>query len=133
MLPGPRHRGSLTCGRYLLVPLNGNKEGNKGLMVFLVKPTPTRFPTNSLYTPMDNTPLHSISSVCYPWDTLSLLLRWAPSILEGGPSELTHLLGVGREDSEWGRRTTKSALPEDIEIWESLQSVFHCLRPLLAQ
>ncbi len=24
-------------------------------------------PTNSLYTPMDNTPLHSISSVCHPW------------------------------------------------------------------
>ncbi len=36
-------------------------------MVLRVRPTPTRFPTNSLYTPMDNTPLHSISSVCYPW------------------------------------------------------------------
>ncbi len=33
-------------------------------MVLRVKPTPTRFPTNSLYTPIDNTPLHSISSVC---------------------------------------------------------------------
>ncbi len=31
-----------------------------------VKPTPTRFPTNNLYTPMDNTPLHFISSVCHP-------------------------------------------------------------------
>ncbi len=30
-------------------------------------PTPTLFPTNSLYTPMDNTPLHSISSVRHPW------------------------------------------------------------------
>ncbi len=28
-------------------------------MVLRVKPTPTRFPTNSLYTPMVNTPLHS--------------------------------------------------------------------------
>ncbi len=36
-------------------------------MVLRVKPTPTRLPTNSLYTPMDNTPLHSISSVCHPW------------------------------------------------------------------
>ncbi len=63
MLPGPRHRGSLPCGRYLL----GNKEGSKGLMVLLVKPTPTRFLTDSLYTPMDNTPLHSIRSACHPW------------------------------------------------------------------
>ncbi len=36
-------------------------------MVLRVKPTPTRFPTNSLYTPMENTPLHSISSECRPW------------------------------------------------------------------
>ncbi len=35
-------------------------------MVLRVKPTPTRFPTNSLYTPMDKTPLHSIPSVCHP-------------------------------------------------------------------
>ncbi len=27
-------------------------------MVFQVKPTPSRFPTNTLYTPIDNTPLH---------------------------------------------------------------------------
>ncbi len=32
-------------------------------MVLRVKPPLTRFPTNSFYTPMDNTPLHSISSV----------------------------------------------------------------------
>ncbi len=42
------------CGRYLLASFVGNKEGNKGLMVLWVKPTPTRFPTNSLYSPMDN-------------------------------------------------------------------------------
>ncbi len=41
--------------------------------------------------------------------------------LEGGPSEHQHLLGIGREDSEWGRRTTKGVLPEDIEIWAFLQ------------
>ncbi len=32
-------------------------------MVLRVKPTPTRFPTNTLYTPMNNTLLHSISRV----------------------------------------------------------------------
>ncbi len=37
-----------------------------GLMLLRVKPTLTRFPTNSLYTPMDTTPLHFISSVCNP-------------------------------------------------------------------
>ncbi len=36
-------------------------------MVLRVKPTLTRFPTKSLYTPMGSTPLHSISSVCHPW------------------------------------------------------------------
>ncbi len=60
--------GPLPCGRYLLAPLTGSKEGSSSLMVLRVKPTPTRFPTNSLYTPMGNTPLHSISSVCHPWD-----------------------------------------------------------------
>ncbi len=42
-------------------------------MVIRVKPTPTRFPTNSLYTPMDNTPLYPMSSVCHPWGWLSRL------------------------------------------------------------
>ncbi len=64
--------GSLPCGRYLIAPLTGNKEGSKCLLVLRVKPTPTRFPTNSLYTPMDNTPMHSISSVCHPWGRLLL-------------------------------------------------------------
>ncbi len=36
-------------------------------MVLRVKPIPTRLPTNSLYTPMDNIPLHSKSSVRHPW------------------------------------------------------------------
>ncbi len=52
-----------------------------------------------------------------------LVLRRVPTALEGGPSDRQHLLGVGREDSEWGRRTTKVVLPEDIEIWASLQPV----------
>ncbi len=60
-----------------------------------------------------------------------LLLRRAPRAQEGGPSERQHLLGVGREDSEWGRTTTKGVLPEDIEVWASLQPVFECLRLLL--
>ncbi len=65
-------------GRYLLAPLTGKKEGSKNLTVLRVKPTPTRFPTRSVYTPMDNTPLHSISSVSHPWGMkqLSNLRMW---------------------------------------------------------
>ncbi len=48
-----------------LPPFTGNKEGSKSLMILRVKPTPTRLPTNSRYTPMDNTPLHSIPNVCH--------------------------------------------------------------------
>ncbi len=44
-------------------------------MVLRVKPTPTRFPTNSLYTPMDNTPLH-----CVPPVGLSLLSALVPDV-----------------------------------------------------
>ncbi len=47
-----------------LSSLTGIKEGRQGLMVLRVKPTPTRFPTNILYIPMDNTLLHSIYQVC---------------------------------------------------------------------
>ncbi len=54
---------------------------------------------------------------------LLLLLRRAPRALESGPSQRQHLLGVGREDSEWGRRTTKGVLPETIEVGASLQPV----------
>ncbi len=50
-------------------------------MVLRVKPAPPRFPTNCLYIPMDNTPLHSISSVCHPWVTLSQSQR--PCIEQG--------------------------------------------------
>ncbi len=60
--------GSLPRGRYLFAPLTGNKEENKSLIVLRVKPTPTWFPINSLYTSMDNTLLHSLSNVCHPWD-----------------------------------------------------------------
>ncbi len=66
MLPCLRHRGSLPRGRYVLAPLAGTKEGSSCLMVLRVKPTPTRFPATSLSTPMDNTPLHSVSSVFHP-------------------------------------------------------------------
>ncbi len=70
MLAGPRHRELTTIGRYLLASITGNTKGNNCVVVHRVKPTPTRFPTNSLYTPMRNTPLHSISSVCQPWGTI---------------------------------------------------------------
>ncbi len=50
----------LPCGRYLLAPLTRNKEGSMWLMVLRVRPTPTRFPTNILYSPVDSTPLLSL-------------------------------------------------------------------------
>ncbi len=50
-----------------LLPYRRKKEGNKGLMVLRVKPAPTRFTTNRLYTPMDSIPLHSLLNVCCPW------------------------------------------------------------------
>ncbi len=66
MLPGPHDRGLTTTRTLLSCSLYWEQKGSKCLMVLRVKPTPTRFPTNSLYTPMDNIPLHSISSVCHP-------------------------------------------------------------------
>ncbi len=36
-----------------------------------------------------------------------LLLRRTSRALDGGPSERQHLLGVGREDSEWGQLPRK--------------------------
>ncbi len=55
---------------------------------------------------------------------LLLLLRRALRALEGGPSERQHLLRVGYEGSEWGRRTTKGVLSEDNEIRAYLQPMF---------
>ncbi len=62
-------------------------------------------------------------SVSYKESPL-LLLKRTPTAQEGGPSERQNLLVVGFEDSEWGRRTIKCVLPEDIEVWASLQPVF---------
>ncbi len=47
---------------------------------------------------------------------VGLLVVVAVEALEGGPSERHHLVGVGREHSDWGRRTTTGVLPEDIEV-----------------
>ncbi len=63
------------CGRFLLAPLSGNKEGSKRLIDLRVKATPTWFPTNSLYIPMDNTPMHPIPSVLRPWGVKTPLMQ----------------------------------------------------------
>ncbi len=53
-------------GRYLrLLLLLGVKEEAYGLMVLRVRPTPTRFPINILYTPVNDTPLHSTQRARY--------------------------------------------------------------------
>ncbi len=54
MLPGPCRRGSLPRGCSSLASLTGNKDGSEVRIVLRVKRTPTRFPTNSLYTPIGN-------------------------------------------------------------------------------
>ncbi len=58
--------GSLLCRRCLLAPIAVNKEGNEERMARQVRPTPTRFPTNILYAPLDSTPRFSKPSVCTP-------------------------------------------------------------------
>ncbi len=51
-----------------VIYLAGVKEGSKSFMILRVKPKRIRFPANSLYIPLDKTTMHSISSVCHPWD-----------------------------------------------------------------
>ncbi len=85
--------------------------------------------TTQLEGPMTRYRMRDHSRQPHGWHTLDiecksvllLLLRRAPRALEGGPSERQHLLGVGREDSEWGRRTTKGVLSEETEVCASLQ------------
>ncbi len=43
--------------------LNWELRREHKFMVLRVRPTPAQFPTSILYTPVDNTPLHSIPSV----------------------------------------------------------------------
>ncbi len=45
-------------------------------MVLRVKPIQIRFPISSLYTPMDNTPLHSISCVCRRGSRKLWTVKW---------------------------------------------------------
>ncbi len=40
-----------------------NYKGGLGFMVLRVRPAPNRFTITILYTPLDNTPLHSIPRV----------------------------------------------------------------------
>ncbi len=54
---------SLQCGRFLLAPLSGNKEGSKSRMVLRVRPTLTQLPTSIIYTPMDSTYSQPMSGV----------------------------------------------------------------------
>ncbi len=66
MSPGARQTG-LTTMRTLLAPLTGNKEGGNEFIVLRSRPSPTLFPINILYTPVDNILWLSKPSVCCPW------------------------------------------------------------------
>ncbi len=89
-------------------------------MVLRVKPTPTRFPTNSLYTPMDNTPLHSISSVCHPWGRRDRSQRTntkGQEFRSGSTREVAGSSrgGVGRVSRKWFRRRKSRSVSFGIE------------------
>ncbi len=59
-------------------------------MVLRVRPTPTLFLTNSLFTPMDDTPLHSLPGVLHPWgDSWRATLDSWPSGLDARLTEKT--------------------------------------------
>ncbi len=79
MLSGPRHRGLTTIRTLFTRSHNWEWKGELG---YRFKPISTRFSTNSLYTPMDNTPLHSISCVCHRVDARSIRsLCWSAYII----------------------------------------------------
>ncbi len=60
------HYRSLPCGRYLLASLTGNEKGARALWYSELS---LHQLSSRLYIPIDNTPLHSLSSVCHPWGT----------------------------------------------------------------
>ncbi len=61
-------------------------------------------------------PVSRLIRVAVPSLRVLVLLRRTIMALENGHSERQHLLGVGREDSEWGRSTTEGALSEEIKV-----------------
>ncbi len=68
--------GSLPCGRNLFVALTEDREGGMGFKVLQLGPTPTRLPTRTHYTPLDNT-LASYTKCVIP---VGLLVGAADSI-----------------------------------------------------
>ncbi len=62
MLFGPHHRGLTTMRTFFTCSLNWEFKSEHG-----VRPSTARLPANIFYTSLDNTPLHSIPSVCRPW------------------------------------------------------------------
>ncbi len=82
--------GSLPRRHYLLTPLTENKEASKESVILWVRPTPTRFPINILYTP----PLEQV-----------LLCKFASGLVNTGDASnqqhcqcFNHPLSVGNVD-----------------------------------
>ncbi len=69
MLHGLCHRGAISCG---------NQEGRRLFIVPQVRPTPTRFPTNSLYTPVDK-------------HTLAFYIKCVPPVGRGAVVVVRHI------------------------------------------
>ncbi len=63
----------LPCGRYLLAPLTGNKEGSKGPMTHLVEPTPRNQgsnPSRGGQGPDDDASQVQTAAITNLWGTL---------------------------------------------------------------
>ncbi len=60
-------------------------------MILRVRPIPTRFQTNRLYTLVDNTPLYYISRMYHPWGRLLLLLMHSDESLNAQEERLATL------------------------------------------
>ncbi len=61
------------------------------------------------------------------------LLKRVPRALEGGLSERQHLLGAGREDSEWGEGLPKVRCRRTSRFGHLCNPVIYCLWLLFAQ
>ncbi len=78
-----------TTSRYLPSSLTWNIDESTELMTYRDKPTLTRFQTNSLFTPMDSTQLHHLSSVCCSCAcACCMVLRQKPNETNDGEGRL---------------------------------------------
>ncbi len=81
-----------------LFPYLGIKKGRRGHMVLPVRPTPTRFPTNILNTPLDSRPLNVLPSVKRSWWADQNMHLPTPSWCKQAGGQLTTRAAAIEED-----------------------------------